>query len=59
MSNATSEVVWIRNLLQFFRFPMSPTFLHFDNQATLHIVANLVFTNVLAAPLIHNHVIRL
>jgi len=43
MPNATSEVVYIRNLLKFLGIDVGTTKLHCDNQATLHISANPVF----------------
>ena len=43
MANAASEVVWLRNLLTSLGLSVLPTIMHCDNQATLHIAANLVF----------------
>ena len=43
MANATSELVWIRNLLMFLGLPVAPARLYCDNQAALHIANNPVF----------------
>jgi len=43
MANATSEVIWIRNLLKFLGLLVSPAVVHCDNPAAIHIAANLVF----------------
>lgn len=43
MANATSEVVWLRNLLRFLNIRVSTAQLYCDNQAALHIAANPVF----------------
>ncbi|PNX74256.1 copia protein [Trifolium pratense] len=41
MNQATSEVIWIRNLLSSLQVQCnSPTVLHCDNQAAIHIAAN-------------------
>ena len=43
MANATSEVVWIRNLLQFLGIHVPVAKLYCDNQAALCIAASPVF----------------
>ena len=43
MATATSEFIWIRNLLKFLGIPVSPAVLHCDNQVALHTIANTVF----------------
>jgi len=43
MANATSEVVWIRNLLLSFGVSVPPARLYCDNQAAIHIANNPVF----------------
>ena len=43
IANATSEVVWIRDVLLSFCQIVLVTHIHCDNQATLHIVNNQVF----------------
>jgi len=43
MANATSEVVWIHNLLQSFGLTIPAAHIHCDNQAALHIANNPVF----------------
>jgi len=43
MTNATREAIWIRNLLQFVRIPVSPAEVYCDNQVAIHIASNLVF----------------
>uniref|UniRef100_A0A7C9D547 Reverse transcriptase Ty1/copia-type domain-containing protein n=1 Tax=Opuntia streptacantha TaxID=393608 RepID=A0A7C9D547_OPUST len=43
MANATSEVIWIQNLLRFLKILLTPALLLCDNQAALHITANYVF----------------
>jgi len=43
MANATSEVVWTQNLLQFLGFSPTPVRLFYDNQAALHIANNPIF----------------
>jgi len=43
MANATSEVIWIHNMLKFISIAISSVVLHYDNQAALHIVATLIF----------------
>lgn len=44
MAHATSEVIWLHNLLQNLQFfCSSPTILYCDNQAALYLAANPVF----------------
>ena len=43
MAHATSEAVWLRNLLRSLHVPIPSAYLYCDNQATLHIAANPVF----------------
>jgi len=43
MANATSKVVWLRNLLTCLGFSIPSSILHCDNQVALHIAANTVF----------------
>jgi len=43
MASATSEFIWIRNLLRFLGCSVSPAHLRCDNQAALHIANNPVF----------------
>ena len=43
MANATNDIVWIRNPLQFLGVCVSPARLYCDNQAALHIANNPVF----------------
>ena len=43
VANATSEALWIRNLLRSLHIPVPPAQLYCDNQAALHIAANPVF----------------
>ena len=43
MANATSEVVWIRNLLQSLGLTVPMAHLHYDNQAALHIANTPIF----------------
>ena len=43
MANATSEVVWIRNLLISLGLNVPTAQLHCDNQAAIHIAHNPVF----------------
>lgn len=44
MAHATSEIIWLRNLLSSLLVSCdAPTPLHCDNQAALHIAANPVF----------------
>lgn len=44
MAAATSEIVWLKALLEEMGFPtIAPILLHCDNQAALHIAANPVF----------------
>ena len=43
MANATSELVWIRQLLMYLGLPVSSARLYCDNQAALHIANNPVF----------------
>lgn len=40
MANATSEVIWICNILSFFKLPMPFALLFYDNQAAMHIASN-------------------
>lgn len=42
-ANATSEVIWTRNLLKFLGVSMLLTHLYSDNHAALHIANNHVF----------------
>lgn len=44
MAHATSEIIWLRNLLSCLQVQCdSPTLLHCDNQAALHLAANPVY----------------
>lgn len=44
MAHATSEIIWLRNLLACLQVQCdSPTLLHCDNQAALHLAANPVY----------------
>jgi len=43
MANATSEVVWMRNLLTSVKVSVPTAHLYCDNQAALHISVNPVF----------------
>ena len=43
MSNATNEVIWIRNLLKFFSVAVPLARLYCNNQVALHIANNPVF----------------
>lgn len=44
MAHATSEILWLRSLLKCLQVDCdSPTLLHCDNQAALHLAANPVF----------------
>ena len=43
IANATSEAVWLRNLLRSVHVPIPSAHLYCDNQAALHIAANPVF----------------
>lgn len=44
MAHATSEILWLRNLLETLQVPYIKLMLmHYDNQAALHLVANLLF----------------
>ena len=43
MANATSEVIWIRNLLKFVGVSVPPVHLYCDNQVGLHIANNPIF----------------
>nr|KYP76793.1 Copia protein [Cajanus cajan] len=44
MIHATSEIVWLRNLLSSLQVTCeSPTIFYCDNQVVIHLVANLVF----------------
>ena len=43
LANATSEAIWLRNLLHSLHVPVLSAQLYYDNQATLYIAANPVF----------------
>jgi len=43
MANATSDIVWLRNLMATLGFSVPPATIHCDNQASLHIVTNPAF----------------
>jgi hypothetical protein len=44
MAHATSEIVWLRRLLGHLQVEFdSPTILHCDNQAAIHLASNPVF----------------
>ena len=43
MANATSEVIWIHNLLILLKIPVTPAIVFCDNQTALRTVANPVF----------------
>ena len=43
MANATSEVIWIRNLLKLLRILIATGVVHCDNQAAIYVAVNLVF----------------
>lgn len=43
MANATSEVIWLHNLLRCLGLSVSTAILHCDNQETLYIAANPLF----------------
>jgi len=43
MANATSETIWIRNLLTFLCVPVPSAKMYHDNQAAMHIANNPIF----------------
>lgn len=44
LAHATSEVIWLRNLLKCLQVESnSPTIVHCDNQAAIHLAANPVY----------------
>ena len=43
MATATSEAIWIRNLLHSLRVPVPAAQLYCDNQAALHIATDSIF----------------
>jgi len=58
MANATSEVVWIRNLLISFGLTVQTAAIHCDSEAALHIANNLVFHECTKHIEVDSHFVR-